>query len=68
METNSTISDKKKGVQLSVESQKIIKRELTRYESRRSAVLPALYQIQKENEGWISQEAVSALSEFMQIP
>lgn len=53
---------------LSSSAKAFIKKELTRYESKRSAVLPALYQVQKDNGGWISQEAVSALSEFMQIP
>ena len=68
MKTHNKASDNKSKFQLSVESQDFIKKELTRYESKRSAVLPALYQVQKDNGGWISQEAVSALSEFMQIP
>ena len=68
MKTNSKIPEKKSGFQLSLESQKFIKKELKRYESKRSAVLPALYQVQKDNGGWISQEAISVLSEFMQIP
>ena len=53
---------------LSSSAKAFIKKELTRYESKRSAVLPALYQVQKDSGGWISLEAVSALSEFMQIP
>ena len=68
MKTYNKASDKKSKFQLSVESQNFIKKELTRYESKRSAVLPALYQVQKNNGGWINQEAVHVLSEFMQIP
>ncbi len=54
--------------ELSPSAKAFIKKELTRYESKRSAVLPALYQVQEDNGGWVSQEAVSVLSEFMEIP
>ncbi len=45
-----------------------IKKELTRYETRRSAILPALYIAQSENDGWISPDVVMHLSEVMEIP
>ena len=53
---------------LSPSTKAFIKKELTRYESKRSAVLPALYQVQKDNGGWVSQEAIRVLSEFVQMP
>ena len=52
---------------LSSKAKTFIKKELTRYEDKRSAVLPALYQVQKDH-GWISVEAVQSLSAFMNIP
>lgn len=45
-----------------------IKKELTRYETKRSAILPCLYRIQKENKGWVPPEAISQLSEVTNIP
>ncbi len=45
-----------------------VKKELKRYETKRSALLPCLYRVQKENGGWIPPEAVSYLSQVMQIP
>ena len=53
--------------ELSQEGIKIIEAELTRYETRLSACLPCLYQIQKEK-GYISKEAVSWLSQKTDIP
>lgn len=66
METQQTSPSK--AFKLSDQSKSLIKKELVRYESRRSAILPALYEIQKANNGWISMEAVQALSQFMDIP
>ena len=60
-------SQKSKNYNLSTQTKTFIKKELTRYEDKRSAVLPALYQVQKEN-GWISTDTVSSLSQFMGIP
>lgn len=45
-----------------------IKKELTRYETKRSAILPCLYRIQKENKGWIPPQAISQLSKYMELP
>ncbi|MCH2532878.1 MAG: NAD(P)H-dependent oxidoreductase subunit E [Bdellovibrionales bacterium] len=44
-----------------------IKKELERYESKLSAIIPALYRVQKEH-GWVSPDAVVFLAEIMDIP
>ena len=54
--------------ELSKEGQDFVRKELTRYESVESAIIPSLYQVQKENKGWVSEEAVSHLSQIMNIP
>lgn len=56
------------GFSLSEEGLNFIKKEIKRYETKGSALLPCLYRVQKENGGWISPEAVSYLSQVMQIP
>lgn len=53
---------------LSKEGVEFVKQELVRYETKRSAVIPCLYRVQKENSGWVSPEAVTYLSELMDIP
>ena len=58
----------KKKFQLSEEGLAFVKKEITRYETKRSAVLPCLYRVQKENGGWVSPEAISHLSQVMDIP
>ena len=58
---------KKENFSLSKEGQKIIKKEITRYETKLSCLIPCLWQIQKEK-GWVSKSAVSWLSEATQIP
>jgi NADH-quinone oxidoreductase subunit E len=45
-----------------------VKKELTRYESKRSAILPCLYIAQRENGGWVSPECVTHLANVMDIP
>ncbi len=52
---------------LSAEGQEIVKKELTRYETPYSAIIPALYRVQKEN-GWVPEAAVPYLSGLMGIP
>ena len=42
--------------------------ELKRYETRESAIIPALYIAQKENGGWVSDEVVQYLADMMDIP
>ena len=54
--------------QLSPEGKQQVLSELKRYESKQSAVLPALYIGQKENNGFISPEVVQELSRVMEIP
>jgi NADH-quinone oxidoreductase subunit E len=52
---------------LSKEGEAFVKSELTRYETSYSAIIPALYQVQKEN-GWVPPEAIPALSKVMSLP
>lgn len=54
--------------QLSNEAKEKIKLELNRYESKQSAVLPALYIGQKDNQGHVTPEVIKALSQEMDIP
>ena len=52
---------------LSKEGQNLIKKEMTRYETKLSCLIPCLWRIQKEK-GWISKEAVGWLSRETDIP
>ena len=52
---------------LSNEGQAFVKKELTRYETPYSAIIPSLFQVQKEH-GWVSPEAVLFLSGLMNLP
>ena len=54
--------------QLSPEGKQKVLSELKRYESKQSAVLPALYIGQSENKGFISPEVIQELSRVMEIP
>lgn len=54
--------------QLSAEGKEKVLSELKRYESKQSAVLPALYIGQKENKGYINAEVIKELSRVMDIP
>jgi NADH-quinone oxidoreductase subunit E len=53
---------------LSQEGMSQVKKELTRYEAKESAIIPALYIAQKENKGWINSDVIHHLSEVMDIP
>lgn len=53
---------------LSDEGVEFVKSELKRYETPRSAIIPALFRAQKENDGWVSPECVAYLSELMDLP
>lgn len=53
---------------LSEEGIAFVKKELERYETKRSAIIPCLYRVQQENEGWVSPESISYLSELMDLP
>ena len=57
----------KQSFSLSSEGQSLIKKEMTRYETKLSCLIPCLWQIQKEK-GWVSKEAVSWLSGETEIP
>lgn len=52
---------------LSSEGVEKIKKELTRYETKESAIIPSLYIAQKENKGWVNADVVRALSKVMGI-
>lgn len=54
--------------QLSEEGLSKVKAELSRYESRQSAIIPALYIAQKENGGYITEEVIDYLSKVMELP
>ena len=64
---NPTEMETQKAFSLSKEGQEIIKKEMTRYETKLSCLIPCLWQIQKEK-GWVSKSAVTWLSEVTQIP
>lgn len=53
---------------LSDEGLKYVKSELTRYETKQSAIIRCLYRGQDENGGWVSPEVIQALSKAMDIP
>ena len=65
--TKKEVFAEKQSFSLSKEGQEVIKKEMTRYETKLSCLIPCLWQIQKEK-GWISKEAISWLSEFTEIP
>ena len=53
---------------LSDEGLEQVKKELRRYETIESAIIPSLFIVQKENNGWISAGAIEYLSKVMEIP
>ena len=53
--------------QLSTEGIGKIKTELSRYEAKESAIIPALYIAQAENKGWVNEEVIKTLSQLMDI-
>jgi NADH-quinone oxidoreductase subunit E len=53
---------------LSAEGEAFVKKELTRYEDKRSAIIPSLYRVQKENGGWVSPASVEYLTQLMDMP
>lgn len=54
--------------QLSTEGLAKVKKELARYETKESAIIPSLFVAQKENKGWINEEVICHLSQVMDIP
>jgi len=53
---------------LSDEGVAFVKKELNRYEDRRSAIIQSLFCVQRENKGWVSPESVTYLSGLMDMP
>lgn len=53
---------------MSAEGIAFVKKELTRYETPYSAIIPSLFRVQKENGGWVPPEAVPFLSKTMGLP
>ena len=60
-------AENKKHFSLSADGLAFVQKEMVRYETKRSALLPCLYRVQRENGGWISEEAISHLSQVMDI-
>ena len=56
-----------KNFNLSQEGRDLIKKEMSRYETKLSCLIPCLWQIQKEK-GWVSKTAVLWLSKEVGIP
>lgn len=54
--------------QLSSQAVTEIQKELQRYETKESAIIPSLYIAQRENKGWVSAEVIAALGKIMDIP
>jgi len=54
--------------QLSADGNAQVKKELARYETKESAIIPALYIAQKENKGWVSDDVIIHLAQVMEIP
>ncbi|MCB0365095.1 MAG: NAD(P)H-dependent oxidoreductase subunit E [Bdellovibrionaceae bacterium] len=54
--------------ELSPDGVEFVKKEMTRYETKRSAIIPCLFRVQKENGGWVSSESVAYLAELMDVP
>lgn len=53
---------------LSEEGTKKVQQELARYETKESAIIPALYIAQKENNGWVNNDVILSLSQLMGLP
>ncbi len=45
-----------------------VKKELSRYENKQSAIIRCLYKAQDENGGWLSPDAIEQVSKVMDIP
>jgi NADH-quinone oxidoreductase subunit E len=45
-----------------------VQKELKRYETKESAIIPSLYIAQRENKGWINVAVIRELSRVMDIP
>lgn len=45
-----------------------VNKEMKRYETKRSAIIPCLFKIQEENGGWVSPESIAYLAKIMDVP
>ena len=54
--------------QLTDETKTYVQKEMARYETKESAIIPALFKVQEQNQGWVPPEAISSLSQEMGIP
>lgn len=45
-----------------------VQKELKRYETKESAIIPSLYVAQRENKGWVNVDVIRELSRVMEIP
>ncbi|MCB0362012.1 MAG: NAD(P)H-dependent oxidoreductase subunit E [Bdellovibrionales bacterium] len=54
--------------ELSKEGLEFVKKEMKRYETVRSAIIPCLFRVQKENGGWVSPDSASYLAKTMDVP
>ncbi len=45
-----------------------VQKELSRYETKESAIIPSLYIAQKENKGWVNVEVIQELARVMALP
>ena len=68
MEMQTVTENERKEFKLSSEGIEFVKKEMTRYETKLSAIIPALYRAQNENGGWVGPEVVDYLSQLMDIP
>lgn len=53
--------------ELSKDTVEFVKKELARYETKHSAIIPSLFRVQQEK-GWVQPEAVPYLSKLMGLP
>lgn len=54
--------------ELSNEGLEKVKKEMSRYETVESAIIPSLYIAQKENKGWIDADVIRALAKVLNLP
>lgn len=54
--------------ELSAEGLQKVKKEMSRYETVESAIIPSLYIAQKENHGWVNQDVIRHLSQVLGLP
>ncbi len=54
--------------ELSKDGLEFVNKEMKRYETKRSAIIPCLFKIQEENGGWVSPESIFYLAKIMDVP